>query len=169
MTHAVDAGLIVKANMIFGFPDERYRDVLWNFWFIVKMAFAGIHDVPCFAFTPYPGSALFNRLFAEGQIKRDENYYYFLASLVYTSPLDRKSWSQKLPDFVMPLLSLGGMAFFYGVQFFFRPHRAFGVLKRVYQNQPLTMLEIALTNMVDDFWRGRRTNSQLPDSVYLPK
>lgn len=156
MRNAVDLGLIVKANIIFGFPDEDIRDVFWNFVFIMKMAWIGIHDVPCFGFTPYPGSALFRRLLSEGKIKRDENYYEFLAHLVYTSPLDRVSWADNFPNWVMPMLSLGGMAFFYSCQYIFRPWRIFKLVKHVYQNKPQTMLEIAFTNMIEDYWRGRR-------------
>lgn len=157
MNHAVKIGLVVKANIIFGFPEERYRDILWTFWFLFKMAVIGVHDVPCFGFSPYPGSALFRKLLLEGKIKRDENYYRFLASLVYTSPLDRRSWSEKLPHFVLPLLSLGGMAFFYGFQYLFRPWRFFIMVRRVYTNKPRTMLEVAFNNIKDDFWHGRRS------------
>lgn len=156
MRHAVKIGLVVKANIIFGFPEERYRDILMNFAFLTKMAFIGVHDVPCFGFSPYPGSDLFRRLLADGKIKRDENYYRFLASLVYTSPLDRRSWSEKLPHFILPLLSLGGMAFFYGLQYLFRPWRFFIMVNRVYTNKPKTMLEVAFNNIKDDFWHGRR-------------
>ncbi|MGZ3691155.1 MAG: B12-binding domain-containing radical SAM protein [Pseudobdellovibrio sp.] len=162
MKTAVKTGLIVKANMIFGFPEERRRDVLWNFWFLVKMAWVGVHDVPCFAFTPYPGSALFRKLLSEGKITRDENYNLFLAQLVYTSPLDRKSWSEKLPNFMMPILSLGGIAFFYFFQYLFRPQRFVLLVKNVINKKPNTMLEIAFTNMIDDYWHGRRTNAQKP-------
>ena len=157
MRHAVKIGLVVKANIIFGFPEERYRDILWTFLFLLKMSFIGVHDVPCFGFSPYPGSALFRKLLLKGKIKRDENYYRFLASLVYTSPLDRRSWSEKLPHFVLPLLSLGGMAFFYGFQYVFRPWRFFIMIGRVYSNKPRTMLEVAFNNIKDDFWHGRRS------------
>lgn len=160
MRQAVRVGLIVKSNIIFGFPDERYRDILWNFVYLTRMAWAGIHDVPCFAFTPYPGSALFKRLYAEGKIKRDDNYNLFLANLVYSSPLDRKSWSQKLPNFMMPILSLGGMAYFYSLQFLFRPQRLFALIKCVIKNKPRTMLEVALTNLIEDFWHGRRKGNK---------
>lgn len=160
MRHAVKIGLVVKANIIFGFPEERYRDILWNFAFMFRMALIGVHDVPCFGFSPYPGSELFRKLLAEGKIQRDENYYRFLASLVYTSPLDRRSWSNKLPNFVLPLLSLGGMAYFYSLQYLFRPWRFIGMVRRVYNNKPRTMLEAAFNNIIDDFWHGRRRASQ---------
>jgi anaerobic magnesium-protoporphyrin IX monomethyl ester cyclase len=156
MKNAVQLGMIVKANIIFGFPDERYTDVFLNFVYIFRMALAGIHDNPCFGFTPYPGSALFKRLLNEGQIKRDENYYLFLARLVYTSPLDRVSWSQNIPSFLLPYLSLGGMAFFYTCQYTMRPWRFVKLIRHVLSNRPQTMLEIAFSNMIEDFWRGRR-------------
>lgn len=156
MRHAVKLDMVVKANIIFGFPEERYRDILWNFVFLLKMALIGVHDVPCFGFTPYPGSELFRQLLAEGKIKRDSSYYLFLARLVYTSPLDRVSWSKKLPNFALPMLSIGGMAFFYFFQYLFRPWRFINLVIRVFKNKPKTMLEIAFSNMIDDFWRGRR-------------
>lgn len=170
MRNAVKIGLTVKANIIFGFPDERRRDILWNFVFMFKMAFVGVHDVPCFGFSPYPGSDLFNKLLREGKIKRDETYDIFLAQLVYTSPTDRKSWSEKLPNFALPLLSLGGMAFFYSFQFLFRPYRFVELIIRIYKNQPHTMLELGLSNMIDDFWRGRKLlrSKEVKQAAYIP-
>ncbi len=155
MRFAVKEGLIVKANIIFGFPDERLRDWIWNFWYIFKMAFVGIHDVPCFRFTPYPGSALFERLLNEGKIKRDNNYYYFLARLVYTSPLDKITWN-KFPGQCFPILSLGGMAFFYSLQYTFRPWRLLHLFRNILRRSPVTMLDAGLCNIIDDFWHGKK-------------
>jgi radical SAM superfamily enzyme YgiQ (UPF0313 family) len=160
MKVAVKTGLIVKSNIIFGFPDERYRDILLNFVFLFKMAFVGVHDVPCFGFTPYPGSALFNRLLSEGKIKRDKDYYRFLAHLVYSSPMERLSWSEKLPNWALPMLSLGGMAFFYSCQFIMRPWRFALLIKNVLRNSPRTMLEIAFWNMKNDFILGKRLQNK---------
>jgi anaerobic magnesium-protoporphyrin IX monomethyl ester cyclase len=160
MRYAVDQGMIVKANMVFGFPDERFTDIFLNFIFMFKMARAGIHDVPCFGFTPYPGSALFDRLMKEGKIKRDDNYYQFLVNLVYTSPLERVSWSDKMPDFMMPIFSLGGMAFFYFFQYLFRPSRFISLIKHVYYNKPQTMLESAFTNLFSEYNNRRKALNQ---------
>lgn len=156
MRQAVKLGLVVKANIIFGFPDETNVDRLKNFFYIFKMALIGVHDVPCFAFTPYPGSELFDRLLREGKIKRDENYYEMLAELVYTKPVNRKSWNENLSPKAVPLLSLGGMSFFYSLQFLFRPFRFFKLLKNMHKNTPQTMLEAALANSYQDLWQGRR-------------
>lgn len=160
MKYAVDQGMIVKANMIFGFPDEKLTDIFLNFIFIFKMARIGIHDVPCFGFTPYPGSPLFDRLVKEKKIKRDENYYQFLANLVYTSPFDRVSWSDNMPDFMMPIFSLGGMAFFYFFQFLFRPMRFISFIEHVYHNTPQTMLEVAFTNLFSEYSKRRKVLKQ---------
>lgn len=162
MRNAVKLGLVVKSNIIFGFPDETLKDVFWNFVLITKMAVVGVHDVPCFGFTPYPGSVLFDRLLKEGKIVRDANYDLYLANLVYTSALDRKSWSDHLPSFLPPLLSLGGMAYFYSLQYLIRPWRFFKMVTVVLKNKPQTMLENAFCHMIDDFVKGRRKASTRP-------
>lgn len=156
MREAVKLGIIVKANIIFGFPDENWGDRLKNYVFIIKMALIGIHDIPVFGFTPYPGSELFDRLEKEGQIKRDENYYIFLANLVYTRPTDRKSWNKDLSHRQISQLSLSAMGIFYGIQFLTRPWRFFRLIKNVATDKTQTMLEVALANMIKDFWHGKR-------------
>ncbi|WP_372653468.1 radical SAM protein [Halobacteriovorax sp.] len=156
MKNAVDVGLIVKANIIFGFPEERAMDRVYNFIFIFRMALVGIHDVPCFGFTPYPGSELFDELLEKGVIKRDENYYEFMSNLIYTKPFNNKSWNDEVSDYMIPCLSLGGMAFFYSLQYLFRPKRFYNLVVNVLKDSPQTMLEVAFANMYKDFVKGRR-------------
>ena len=79
-----------------------------------------------------------------------------LAELVYTKPVNRKSWNENLSPKAVPLLSLGGMSFFYSLQFLFRPFRFFKLLKNMHKNTPQTMLEAALANSYQDLWQGRR-------------
>ncbi|PIK14069.1 radical SAM protein [Halobacteriovorax sp. JY17] len=156
MKNAVKVGLIVKANIIFGFPEEKFMDRVYNFIFIFRMALVGIHDVPCFGFTPYPGSELFDELLEKGIIKRDENYYEFMSNLIYTKPFNNKSWNNEVSDYMIPFLSLGGMAFFYSLQYLFRPIRFFNLVTNVVKDTPQTMLEVAFANMYKDFVKGRR-------------
>ena len=72
---AVRSGINVKVNLIIGFPDETLRDVIQSGLFGLRMAAAGAHDISVFAFSPYPGSELFERLVNEGKIEVDENYF----------------------------------------------------------------------------------------------
>ncbi len=154
--NAVKCDIIVKINMIFGFPDQRKTDLLFDFLFIFKLALIGVHDITCFAFSPYPGSELFNRLLLEGKLSRDSSYNLFLSSNVYNNPLNMKSWSEHIPSTFLPFITLGGMAFFYSIQFLIRPWRLYYLLKNLITNHPSTMLDLALNNLKNDFFKGRK-------------
>lgn len=156
MRAAVKKGIVIKANMIFGFPDQTWKDIFWDYLFLFRMALAGVHDVTCFAFVPYPGSELFKRLLSEGRIIRDENYESFLSFNVYNAPTKMKSWSNSISDWQLPYLTLGGMSFFYFFQFLFRPWRFFVFTYRTLTRKPLTMIELAVDGMIEDFLKGRK-------------
>lgn len=156
MKSATDSGIIVKANMIFGFPDQTWRDIAWDFLFLFRMAMIGVHDVTCFAFVPYPGSELFKRLLSEGKIIRDENFESFLSFNVYNAPKRMKSWSDSIQNWQLPYLTIGGMSFFYFFQFIFRPWRFFVFIYRTLARKPLTMMELAVDGMILDFLKGRK-------------
>jgi len=156
MKHSVREDIIIKANMIFGFPGQTFKDVFYDYVLLLKMAWVGAHDVTCFAFSPYPGSELFNKLLNEKKIVRDSSYNNFLSVNVYNSPLNMKSWSEHIPHFMMPVLTLGGMSFFYSLQFLFRPVRLMKLLKNFFGNKPETMLDLALNGIKEDFIKGRR-------------
>lgn len=161
MSYSVQEGIIVKSNIIFGFPEQTLMDVVYTFIFLFKLAFIGTHDVTCFSFSPYPGSELFSKLIEEGKIQRDDLYNSFLSMNVYNSPLNMRSWSDDIPHFFIPLLTLGGMSFFYGVQFLLRPYRFFKLLKNFITNKPETMLDLALNGIKEDFFKGRRIKNKV--------
>ncbi len=144
---AVKVGLISKANFIWGLPGQRKRDILTDYLFLVRIAFAGLHDATCFAFVPYPGSALHKELLAQGKIKKGPGYDEFLAFNVYNNPLRMKSWSDRISHRQLSFWTLGGMAVFYSSQFIFRPVRLLGLLRALFQRSPVTMLELALSGL----------------------
>ena len=67
MRASVRSGMSVKLNMITGFPDETLFDLWLTLVFLVKCAWIGVDDVTFAVFSPYPGSALFDRLREEGR------------------------------------------------------------------------------------------------------
>jgi anaerobic magnesium-protoporphyrin IX monomethyl ester cyclase len=158
MRHANRVGLIAKANMVTGFPDETLFDVLLDFIFLIRMAAAGLNDVSFFCFAPYPGSHLNKRLISEGKIERDFSYPQFLSKNVHNSPSDMRSWSKHIPSRMIPFITLGGMAFFYFVQFLIRPHRIFQSSGRLLSRKPFTMLELAICTISTDVFVRRRYN-----------
>jgi radical SAM superfamily enzyme YgiQ (UPF0313 family) len=144
---AVRAGLITKANFILGMPNQRPRDILRDWWFLIRLALAGMHDVTCFAFVPYPGSELHDQLVKEGRIVKGPDYERFLAFNVYNNPMQMRSWSVHIKDRQLTYWSLGGMALFYLAQFISHPTRIPKLIRAVLRGEPVTMLELALTGI----------------------
>jgi len=153
---AVGAGLVTKVNFIWGLPNQTKWDILEDYFFLFKLALLGLHDATCFAFVPYPGSADFAQLQAEGRIPGGDAYDTFLAFNVYNNPLRMRSWSKHIKDWHMTAWTLGGMALFYSIQFVTRPWRFLRLIERIHKKQPVTMLELALFALINNFVIGRK-------------
>jgi len=157
MRTAVKIGFDVKANIVFGFPGQTLGEVLVTLWYILKMAFIGIHDVPIFPFTPYPGTELFDQLVRKGKIRPDDpGYDLWLSYNIYNTPASIRSWSEYIPNWMMKPLTIGGMAFFYSFQFLFRPWRLITTLSRLVRRQPRTFLDRALHEIMINFVLEKR-------------
>ena len=57
----------IKTNIIFGFPEETLQEIFESYRSIIRMAIAGAYDISIWAFSPYPGSELFNHISATGK------------------------------------------------------------------------------------------------------
>lgn len=69
-------GLRTHCNVIIGHPEERRRDRWETFLFLLRAAAAGCDGSAAIMFTAYPGSVDYDRLVAEGKVKRDEAFHY---------------------------------------------------------------------------------------------
>lgn len=76
MRAAINAGIVVRVNMIIGFPFETRLDILKTFRLCLKMAWMGVEDIPLFPFCPYPGSAIYAELRASGRVPEMSNQYF---------------------------------------------------------------------------------------------
>jgi hypothetical protein len=135
--YAVDAGLGVKMNYVAGFPDDTLSDILASYWMAIRAAWRGAHDCSFFPFSPYPGSALFQRLLNEGRIQLNDQYFFDLASY---NPSMIRSFAREFSDWQLRLLCLSGMAIFYFVSFARRPARAWDLVCQVYHDEGKTRL-----------------------------
>lgn len=84
-------GLVLRINLIIGFPGETRLDVLKTAWFGLKMAAKGVDEVSSNIFSPYPGSELFIQLLESGRLTISDGYFLALTSLnsdfLRTNPL----------------------------------------------------------------------------------
>jgi radical SAM superfamily enzyme YgiQ (UPF0313 family) len=152
MRAAVGLGLVTKCHLIFGLPDQTPHDVVTTLGFVTRMAWTGVDDLGCYAFSPYPGSALYERLVREGRIDPEaDDYDRVLAQNVFTNYRLRRSWTPHIPAWALPWICLGTMAYFYVLQFVFRPQRAVAVAVSVARRRPHTYLQRMLVSKL----RGR--------------
>lgn len=84
MLAAIQRKMIVRFNIIIGFPDETRKDIWKDLKFIIRMAKEGATDVFLNIYSPYPGSELFDDLKGKGVIgdELDDAYFH---SLTFTN------------------------------------------------------------------------------------
>ncbi len=74
-------GLVLRANLIIGFPFETRRDVMKTVLYGLKLALCGVDEASINIFSPYPGSQLFSELVAEKRFGISDDYFLSLTSL----------------------------------------------------------------------------------------
>jgi len=147
MRQAVRNGVVVKANIILGFPGETLRQMMQTYGFILRMAGAGVHDIACFPFAAYPGSELFDMLNERGEITLDDEYFNSLWQ--YTDPRYMRSYSDRFSTRQIRFLCLAGMALFYATTFLMKPLRLVQLVRSVWRKTPTTRLSSALIRILE--------------------
>jgi radical SAM superfamily enzyme YgiQ (UPF0313 family) len=171
MRQAVKAGCNVKANFIFGFPEDTYRSLLPTFWFLVKMAVVGVHDVSIAPFRPYPGSEIFRMLQKRGTIPDplDDGYYHQLLTVSENLPgatRECESFCDAIPGRQLDRMRNAALATFFLVSWAVRPFRIFHLLRALVTEHQESRLDKSLIEMkrrVMKSWRRREPRLALPE------
>jgi len=151
MRAAVKVGMVTRSHLIFGMPGQTKRDVVQSLAFATRLAVAGVHDLACYAFSPYPGSELYDQLVAEGRIEpAADDYDRVLAQNIFTNYKLRRSWTPHLPWWSLGWLCVGTMAYFYVLQFALRPTRVVALLRSLLQKRPHTYFQRMVIRRVSD-------------------
>lgn len=139
-------GMNVKCNIIFGFPGETLKEVFESYRFIMRMGIAGAYDISVWAFSPYPGSELFEQIREEKGIVLDDKYYDSLRS--YADASRTVSYSENFSDKKLKALRWFGVALFYSSAWLRRPLRPFRMVLNVMRGTQESRSEMALANML---------------------
>jgi radical SAM superfamily enzyme YgiQ (UPF0313 family) len=139
---ALQSGLNVKCNFILGFPGERISHVVDTYAWIMKLAWAGAHDVSVFPFSPYPGSELFINLHKSGAVELNDTYFYSLSQ--YTDPRYTRSYCENISKRSLRLLCLAAMGSFYAISYLRHPGRVLQMVNYIIHNDAKTKLAAAL-------------------------
>lgn len=78
---AKEVGLIIRANLIIGFPNEGRREIYQTLRYGLKLSAMGVDEVPVFIYSAYPGSQLFKDLLDEHKVRLDDDYFFGLTAL----------------------------------------------------------------------------------------
>jgi anaerobic magnesium-protoporphyrin IX monomethyl ester cyclase len=74
-------GIVVRTNLIIGFPHETRREVFQTIRYGLMLAARGADEVSINIFSPYPGSELYRELAEAGRIQLGDRYFLQLTSL----------------------------------------------------------------------------------------
>ena len=139
-------GMNVKCNIILGFPGETLEEVLQSYRFIIRMALAGAFDISIWAFSPYPGSELFDDISKAREMTLDDAYFDSLRSYADTSKT--VSYSEHFTDQRLKRLRLIGTLLFYAAAWARRPYRPFVSLLNVARGRQESRSEMGLVNVL---------------------
>lgn len=164
MRQAVRAGCNVKANLMFGFPDDSYRSLLPTYWFIAKMAIIGVHDISAAPFRPYPGSELFRMLQDKGTLPKplDDDYFWRLATTTEKLPgatSELESFSFHMSGRGLDRARTAALLTFFLLSWTLRPVRVFRLIRALVTGRQESRLDKSLIEMrrrVTRRWRDRR-------------
>ena len=152
ISSSYNQGMSLKTNIMLGFPGETMKEVRQTYAFIAKMAIAGADDIAVWAFSPYPGSELFQQINESGRLKLDDAYYDSLRS--YADTTRTVSYSENFSDAQLKRLRWIGVAIFYLTSWVARPIRPFKIIWHVFTGRHETRSEMALANILKRFKMG---------------
>ena len=144
---ATKKGLNIKCNIIFGFPGETLKEIFESYKFICRMALAGAFDISVWAFSPYPGSELFDEISKQRNLKLDDHYYNSLRAYADTS--STVSYSEYISDNTLKLLRIFGVIIFYLVSWARRPYRPIKMLWNLLHGRQESRSEQGLLNLLN--------------------
>jgi radical SAM superfamily enzyme YgiQ (UPF0313 family) len=145
MRAATSAGIVVKANIMIGFPDETRRELWQTVRFGMKLAWLGVEDIPLFPFIPYPGTELYDSLRARGVLPEMSNEYF--TELGFGDLDSARSLSPHISSRQLALVRLLGMLAFLIVGYARRPWRVLRTLHALLTERSTTVVELRLVDI----------------------
>jgi radical SAM superfamily enzyme YgiQ (UPF0313 family) len=158
MREAVALNMVVKVNLVIGFPDERPINIFKTLAFGMRMAFLGANDVNIAIFSPYPGSELYRELLASGVLPQPTDDYFrnLLSQFELVSPI---TFCRRMPTWTIVPIRLAGFALFYCLAYLLHPSRMLRVARATLSNsfRPGNLFE----QRMSDLFARRRIHTNI--------
>ena len=143
--------IIVRTNLIIGFPHERRRHVFETIRYGLYLAWKGADEVTINIFSPYPGTEIFSTLVDQGNIRLCDDYFMSLTSLNsdYTS-LFPITANTNIGARELAVYRLGFMLLNYFIGYIRYPTRIWRTLRNILlsEHSAATVLEHRLKDML---------------------
>ncbi|HJQ84986.1 MAG TPA: radical SAM protein, partial [Candidatus Binatia bacterium] len=142
---ATRTGIVVKANLMIGFPDETRRELWETVRFGMQLAWLGVEDLPLFPFIPYPGTEMYRALHAEGRVPAMSNEAF--ARLGYGDLDSAPSLSPHVSGRQLAWVRFVGMLSFLVIGYLRRPWRVFRTVRALITERSTTVVELRLVDV----------------------
>jgi len=135
-------GLIVRTNLIIGFPGESWADVFKTLMYGLKLSFKGVDEVPIFIFSPYPGTEIFQGLIDNDKVILNDDYFFSLTSL-NSNYLSTKvvSYNPKTNARLLGILRFTFIMLNYAIGYLFHPKRIVRTIRNLSSTEAATVFE----------------------------
>jgi radical SAM superfamily enzyme YgiQ (UPF0313 family) len=143
-------GIVVRTNLIIGFPHEERRHVFETIRYGLYLAWMGADEVSINIFSPYPGTEIFAELYDKGRVRLDDAYFLSLTSLNsdYTS-LNPLICNDHMGRLELALYRIGFMLVNYAIGYLANPARILRTIRNVFfsSSSATTVLEHRLKDL----------------------
>lgn len=134
---AIRCGIVVRTNMIIGFPHEKRKNIYETLKVLVQFVVMGVEDAPLFGFQPYPGTELFDYLLNKKRIALNESYFDSLATFsngkLFELPAD--SYCENVGRLELHLYRLlFGFCTVYFLSYLLHPSRILRTLRNIFSS-----------------------------------
>jgi radical SAM superfamily enzyme YgiQ (UPF0313 family) len=149
-------GLILRTNLIIGFPHETRKDVFQTLWFGLRMALKGVDEVPFFIFSAYPGTEIFKTLHKNDMVRINDDYFMSLVSFNGKFSLLKPQGvtNRHISPLELATYRLLFMLLNYAISYLFFPKRIFRTVRNLITGRnAATVFE----NRLHDVFRRKRS------------
>ena len=151
---AAKLGIVVRTNLIIGFPHEQRKHIWQTIFYGLKLAAKGIDEASIYIFSPYPGTEIFRNLVETGELKVNDEYFMSLTSLNGDYfKLNPISVNNNVTASELALYRLIFMLLNYMVGYISHPKRILRTLRNIFSDD---VAETVLEHRIKDALKRRR-------------
>ncbi len=137
--------MMISANIIIGSPQERLRDLLQTYLYIIRLALVGYDSILCSRFTLYPGSEYHRRYLGVGLVEYGDDYFLDL-EVSFANLRSGRSWHPRWSDRTIRRLTAVAYFLFFSAYYLTRPLRMLRSVIAVLRNLPRTRIEVVFAH-----------------------